>query len=208
MLGDGLRAEQVHDNGGKNPYHWVMPAVWAAAALLVGLLLVLAIYLVAQGADLQGLLALGYPGVSVVMFFSSATVLLPAPGLLAVLGAGASNQFNPLVIGVFAGLGSSLGELTGYLVGLGGRKALHLENSNPWMRRAEFFMRRWGFLTLLVLAAIPNPAFDAVGIIAGSLAYSPRRLWLACMIGNTLKATLVALSGGAVAIWFLGVIGH
>src|SRR5688572_12604516 len=178
-----------------------MPAVWAAAALLVGLLLVLAIYLVAQGADLQGLLALGYPGVSVVMFFSSATVLLPAPGFATVLAASGIVQLNPYVLGLFAGIGSSAGELTGYLVGLGGRQAFHRAEGR-WLRRAEYFMRRWGFLTILTLATIPNPFFDAVGILAGSLGYSPRRLWVACMIGNTVKYTALALLGGTAASIF------
>jgi membrane protein YqaA with SNARE-associated domain len=201
VLEDGLRAEQVRDNGGKNPYHWVMPAVSAAGALLVGLLLVLAIYLVARGADLHSLLAFGYPGVSVVMFFSSATVLLPAPGFATVLAASGLVQLNPYVLGLFAGIGSSAGELTGYLVGLGGRKAFH-RSDGRWLRRTEYFMRRWGFLTILTMATIPNPFFDAVGILAGSLGYSPRRLWVACMIGNTVKYTALALLGGTAASIF------
>jgi membrane protein YqaA with SNARE-associated domain len=200
VLGDGLRAEQVHD-GGKNPYHWVMPAVSAAAAVVAGLLVVVAAYLIAQGADLQSLLALGYPGVSVVMFFSSATVLLPAPGFATVLAASGIIQLNPYVLGLFAGAGSSAGELTGYLVGLGGRRALH-RGGGSWYRRTEYFMRRWGFLTVLTMATIPNPFFDAVGILAGSLGYSPRRLWVACMIGNTVKYTTLALLGGTAASRF------
>ena len=63
-------------------------------------------------------------------------------------------------------------------------------------------MRRWGCLTILTLATIPNPFFDAVGILAGSLGYSPRRLWIACMIGNTVKYTALALLGGTAASIF------
>lgn len=182
-----------------------MPVVSAAAGLVAALLGVWAIWLVSQGTDPRELLALGYPGISIIMFFSSATVFLPAPGLLAVVGAGGLGQFHPLLLGIFAGFGSSAGELTGYLVGLGARHALHPERGR-WMRRVEYFMRRWGFLTILVFASFPNPFFDAVGILAGSFGYPARRLWIACLIGNTIKYTAVALlggtAGGFLSTWF------
>jgi membrane protein YqaA with SNARE-associated domain len=190
----------------RNPHAWILPAVSAVAGLLAAILIILAIFFISQGTDPAALLSLGYPGVSIVMFFSSATVFLPAPGLLAVVGAGGVGQFNPLVLGLFAGLGSSVGELTGYLVGLGARNALHPERGR-WMRTVEFFMQRWGFLTILGMASIPNPFFDAVGILAGSFGYPARRLWLACLIGNTIKYTAIALLGGSAA-GMLGLFGH
>jgi membrane protein YqaA with SNARE-associated domain len=197
VLEQGATGES-RDQGHHNPYRWVMPAVSAGAVLVIGLLVVVGAYLVANGAETENLLALGYPGVSVVMFFSSATVLLPAPGFATLLAASGIAQLNPLVLGLFAGFGSSIGELTGYLVGIGGRKAFHT-SENRWARRCEYFMRRWGFLTVLAMASIPNPFFDAVGIIAGSLGYPPARLWIACMIGNTFKYTALALLGGSAA---------
>lgn len=186
-----------------SPYRWVLPAASAAAGLLGAVLAVAAIYLLSQGADLERLLALGYPGVAVVMFFSSATVLLPAPGFAALLAASGIGQLNPFVLGIFAGIGSSFGELTGYLVGLGGRKALHNVSPGRWMARAEYFMRRWGFLTILLMASVPNPFFDALGLLAGSLAYPARRFWVASMIGNTLKYTAMALLGASALRLFI-----
>ena len=192
----------VEDSAGDR-YGWVLPAVSACAVVLLALMIIGGAYLFTQGADVDRLLALGYPGVSVVMFFSSATVLLPAPGITSVLAASGIAQLNPWLLGVFAGLGSSLGELTGYLVGIGGRQALqHRAGGGPggrWMHRCEYFMRRWGFLTILTMATIPNPFFDAVGIVAGSLGYPARRLWIACLIGNVVKCTTLALLGGKAA---------
>jgi membrane protein DedA with SNARE-associated domain len=178
-------------------YRWITATLSACAVLLAAVLVVVAVYLMARGADLNTLLALGYPGVSVVMFFSSATVLLPAPGLLSVLAAASVFQLNPWLLGLFAALGSSFGELTGYLVGFGGRRALKAggQPGGKWMGRGEFFMQRWGFLTILTLATVPNPLFDAVGLLGGGLGYSPRRFWLACMIGNTIKCTIIAVFG-------------
>jgi membrane protein YqaA with SNARE-associated domain len=135
------------------------------------------------------------------MFFSSATVLLPAPGFATVVAASSIAQLNPWLLGVFAAIGSSFGELTGYLVGIGGRKALR-RSGGRWMQRCEYFMRRWGFVTVFVMATIPNPFFDAVGILAGSLGYPARRLWVACLLGNLIKYTCIAWLGGTAASIF------
>jgi membrane protein YqaA with SNARE-associated domain len=189
--------------GQARPYRWLVPAASAFGGFLGAVLIVVAVYLIARGADLNTLLQLGYPGVALVMFFSSATVLLPAPGFATLLAASGLGQLNPWLLGLFGALGSSIGELTGYLVGLGSRRVLHPERGR-WTRRCEYFMQRWGFLTILVMATIPNPLFDAVGIVAGSLAYPARRLWVACMLGNTVKYTALALLGGTAASFFFG----
>jgi membrane protein YqaA with SNARE-associated domain len=203
VLEERFSGEGYPGEGTGNPYAWVLPAISACAGLIAAILIVVGVYLVMQGADLRALLALGYPGVTIVMFFSSATVLLPAPGFATVVAASGLGQLNPWALGLFAALGSSIGELTGYLVGLGGRQALH-QSGGRWTRRCEYFMRRWGFLTILVMASFPNPFFDAVGILAGSLGYPARRLWLACMIGNGLKYTALALLGDTAASFFGG----
>jgi membrane protein YqaA with SNARE-associated domain len=64
-------------------------------------------------------------------------------------------------------------------------------------------LRRYGFFAVLALALVPNPAFDAVGLLAGSLRYPPGRFWLACALGNSAKYIAVAYLGD-VASWWLG----
>src|SRR5436309_9622272 len=167
-------ARRPENLAGANPYRWVVRGASGGALLATALLTIVVAYEISRGTSLSNLVGLGYPGVLLAMFFSSATVLLPAPGLLAVMAAGSVHQFNPWLLGVFAGLGSSAGELTGYLVGLGGRQVLQPSN-NPWMRRCEYLMRRWGFMTIMIMAAIPNPFFDVAGIVAGGLGYPSRR---------------------------------
>ena len=148
----------------------------------------------ANGMDPMMLLEYGYPGITLIMFFSSATVLLPAPGFAAVLGA--ATVINPWIVGPFAGLGSAVGELTGYMVGLGSREAIEARHGK-WWGRAEVWMKKNGFCTILVFASIPNPFFDAIGVIAGSLGLPVKRVFLACLIGNTIKYTSLALLGNS-----------
>ncbi|VVC03058.1 SNARE associated Golgi protein [Candidatus Burarchaeum australiense] len=134
----------------------------------------------------------GYLGVAVVMFMSSATVILPAPGLAVVFAAG--GFLNPYLLGLFAGVGAALGEITGYLAGYGGREALY-DSKNERVKRVQKWVERNGFLTIFVFAVIPNPLFDVVGIAAGGMKYDWKKFLLAALIGNVIKATCIALLG-------------
>jgi membrane protein YqaA with SNARE-associated domain len=168
--------------------------IWVAAVILLIAFMVGIGLAFANGMDPMVLLQYGYPGISLIMFFSSATVLLPAPGFAAVLGAG--TVINPWIVGPFAGLGSAIGEMTGYMVGLGSREAIEARRGK-WWDRAESWMKRNGFVTVLIFASFPNPFFDAIGVLAGSLGLPIRRVFLACLLGNTIKYTSLALLGSS-----------
>ncbi len=169
----------------------------AAAGLL--LLVVLLAILVAFRPDPASLAAFGYPGVAIVMFLTSSTIFLPAPGFAAVLAAGA--VWNPLLVGIFAGLGAATGELSGYLLGAGGGTLLDLQESKNW-KRASMLFSRYGVWAMLVLAIVPNPFFDAMGILAGSLSYSMRRFWLICLAGKIVKFVAIAYLADSAAVWW------
>ena len=172
------------------------------AGIVLGLLIVLGlvICIVQRGSDLVALAALGYPGVTILMFLSASTVLFPAPGFAAVLAAGV--LWNPLLVGIAAGVGAGSGEISGYLLGAGGSVVLDLKDGKRW-RRAHRWLERHGFLAILVLAAIPNPVFDVLGLVAGSLSYPLRSFWLAAILGNTIKYVALAYLSSSAAAWWL-----
>lgn len=150
--------------------------------------------------NIEDLAVYGYPGLFFIMAVSSASVLLPLPGFATVLAAG--TVANPLLIALFAGLGSAVGELTGYLAGYGGKTIIEEKNIRV-MKKVEGWLRRHGFIALVAFAAIPNPFFDVVGVVAGSLSYPARRFLLACILGNITKYLILAYLGKTVAD-FLG----
>jgi membrane protein DedA with SNARE-associated domain len=163
------------------------------AALLLSLLLTAAILVFNPGAQLKAQLGdWGYVGIFLIMLLNNATVILPAPGLLAVFAAGSS--YNFLLVGIAGGLGAALGELTGYLFGYGSLAFVKEEKSGIY-RRVERWMQGNGFITILVLAALPNPFFDVAGITAGALKYPWWRFLVACAIGAVIKATVLAYLG-------------
>ena len=140
--------------------------------------------------QLASLRGYGYLGVFVIAVLGNATVIVPVPSLAATFAAG--TFLNPLLVGLVAGLGEPLGELTGYLAGYGGSAVIE---DRARYERIRGWMRRHGFLTILVLAAIPNPLFDLAGMTAGAMHFPVSRFLLACWLGKTLKAILVAFIG-------------
>lgn len=134
--------------------------------------------------------AVGYPGIFLVSLLGNATIIFPAPSLALVFAMGSA--LPPLFVGLAAGAGEALGELSGYAAGFGGRAVI--ENQKTFLR-LEAWMKRAGAITIFVLSAIPNPFVDLAGMAAGALRYPVWRFLLACWLGKTLKTTLVAWAG-------------
>lgn len=145
-----------------------------------------------QVADLE---TYGYLGAFLIAVVTSATIILPVPGIVLIAGLGAS--FDPVLIGLAAGAGSALGELTGYMAGFSGQVVF--ENSR-FYPRLERWMRRRGFIAITVLSFVPNPFFDVAGATAGALRFPLWKFLLACFVGKAVRYSLVAWLG-----WFVGV---
>jgi membrane protein YqaA with SNARE-associated domain len=132
----------------------------------------------------------GYPAVFLISLIGNATIILPTPSMAVVFGV--SGALNPVAVGIVAGLGSAMGELTGYLAGVGGRAVV--ENRELY-NRIEKWMHKYGMLVIFVLGLVPNPAFDVGGMIAGTLKMPVWKFLLAAWAGKGLRLVIFALSG-------------
>ncbi len=159
-------------------------------ALLFSLGITVAIYLLRD--HLVELRGFGYAGVFLISALGNATVIFPVPSLAIVFAGG--GVLNPWLVGLVAGLGEPLGELTGYAAGYAGSAIIE---DRERFERLKAWMERRGFLTLFVLSAIPNPLFDLAGIAAGMLRFPISSFLLACWLGKTFKALIIALLGSA-----------
>jgi len=134
--------------------------------------------------------AFGYPGIFLIALLANATILLPAPGVAVIYAMGAI--FNPLAVGLAAGTGGAIGELSGYLAGFSGQAVVERMDA---YNRIKPWVDKYGGWAILVLSAIPNPFFDIAGIAAG-IAKMPMRTFLVfTWIGQMIKMTLFALTG-------------
>ena len=138
----------------------------------------------------------GYPGIFLIALLANATVLLPAPGVAIIYAMGAI--FNPLGVGLAAGTGGAIGELSGYLAGFSGQAVI--ERTDIY-NRIKPWVDKYGGWTIMVLSAIPNPFFDVAGIAAG-IAKMPLRTFLFFVwIGQLIKMTAFALAGHYSIAW-------
>ena len=138
----------------------------------------------------------GYPGIFLVALLANATILIPAPGVAVVYAMGAI--FHPIGVGIAAGTGGAIGELSGYLAGFSGQAVIErtdvYEKTKPWIDK-------YGGWAILILSAIPNPVFDAAGIAAG-IAKMPLRTFLFFVwIGQLIKMTIFAYAGRLSIDW-------
>ena len=140
----------------------------------------------------------GYTSIWFLAFIGAALVFLPVSALAAVCVA-ATVDLNPFLIAVVAASAEAVGELTGYLAGMGGKS--FFERNRFYLRFKNLFSR-YAALTLLVGSTIPNPLFDVMGVAAGSILYPVRKFLLLVFIGKTIKFTWVALGCYYGVTWF------
>lgn len=136
----------------------------------------------------------GYLGAFLISLVASATIILPAPGIAVVIAMGTA--LDPILLGLVSGLGSAVGELSGYAAGTGGRALI------PSSRRQQFeqlhrLTERYGALLLFVLAALPFPLFDFAGIIAGMLRIRVTTFLVTVAAGKSIKYIVMILLGAA-----------
>jgi uncharacterized membrane protein YdjX (TVP38/TMEM64 family) len=141
----------------------------------------------------------GYPGVFLFTLLTSATVILPAPGLIVVFSLG--GILNPIWVGLVAGLGAALGELSGYIAGISGR--IVVENT-AWYQKIHTWMdnhMRLSSWLIMFLAFIPLPFMDMAGMAAGALRMPAWRFLIWCFAGKVPKMILVAWLGTLSIEW-------
>ncbi len=132
----------------------------------------------------------GYPGVFLLTLVANATVILPIPVIVLLFPLGAA--FNPLFVGLAAGIAAPIGEITGYMAGYSGRGIA--QRSRLYTRLVDW-VERWGALAIFIFSLIPFFPFDLAGIAAGVLRFPFWKFFLVCWLGRTILYTAVAFAG-------------
>jgi len=131
----------------------------------------------------------GYASIFFLSFIGAALIFLPVSALAAVCVAVAVD-LNPFMVALVAASAEAVGEMTGYLAGMGGKS--FFERNRFYLRFKNLFSR-YAALSLLIGSAIPNPLFDCLGIAAGSILYPVKRFLLLVFAGKVIKFTWIAL---------------
>lgn len=155
---------------------------------------------------------LGYPGTFFASLLGSASVVIEVPFagvpfVLSGLRAGTSGPFlfDPWLIGILSGVGATLGDMTSYLLGYGGRRLVDESNSKGFSNFIKEHPKATP-LAVFVLAATPLPLDPAV-VALGVARYSWWKLFLPCLVGEVIFLTMVSWAGRLSLDWIMDLLG-
>jgi membrane protein DedA with SNARE-associated domain len=136
-----------------------------------------------------------YLAIFAVSLASTSTIFLPFP-IYVIIFFAAGLGMNPFLVGIIAGLGSAFGELTGYLIGLGGENVIKQKKKKDpaWINYFVNLFKKHGFPIVVIAAAIPFP-FDVIGILCGIGNYDIKKFLIATSIGKIIKCLVIAYAG-------------
>jgi membrane protein DedA with SNARE-associated domain len=100
---------------------------------------------------------------------------------------------DPFLLTVAGGLGSGIGEFSGYLLGYYGRSVI----SEKQQRKMDYMMRvfdRYGPITIFLFALTPLPD-DLLFIPLGILRYKFIKAFIPNILGKTLMCAILAYGG-------------
>ncbi len=140
----------------------------------------------------------GYFGIFFISLVGALSIFFPIPYTVVIFTLGGLQNngvyvFDPVWIATAAGLGSALGEFSGYLIGFGGRKVI----SERYKRRMELLVKvfnRYGPIVIFLFALTPFPD-DLLFIPLGVMHYSILRAFIPALVGKFCMNLIVAYSG-------------
>ena len=134
-----------------------------------------------------------YLGIFLISLVGAMSILVPIPYPVVIFILGASSSFDPLLIAVAAGLGSAIGEFSGYLLGVGGRKVI----GNKYKKKMDFItklFKKYGSIAIFIFALTPLPD-DLLFIPLGVMRYSLLRAFIPALLGKFFSNLIIAYSG-------------
>lgn len=138
--------------------------------------------------------SLGLVGLFIINFVTNASFFVSAPAFLTVVAGG--NLYSPVLVALVSSLGATIGDTIGFAFGFAGHKLTkHRLEKKKWFRILEKYFKKHGNLLLFAFALIPNPIFDAIGLIAGIFAYPFLRFFLIVWVGRLIRYFLLASFG-------------
>lgn len=135
----------------------------------------------------------GYFGIFLISLLGAMSIFFPIPYTVVIFTLGGASSLDPLLIASAAGLGAAIGEFSGYLLGIGGRKAI----SQRYKRKMDFLVKlfnRFGPIVIFIFALTPLPD-DLLFIPLGVMRYSVIRAFIPALIGKFSMNLIVAYSG-------------
>ncbi len=192
---------------------------WLYVGIIVLVLVVMGLFALQESAfniehfirtyGLLGLFILSIAANATILFPLGVEVLVVAAGANPTLVGLASNSLlDRALVGMVSGTGAAIGEMTAYLAGAMGRKAI--ENVKEIdIRKVDEVAKKIeqrGMAFIFLIAIIPFP-FDVIGMAAGLVKFNPIKFFLAAWGGKGLRYVLYSMFGFAAFEAVKGLLG-
>ncbi len=137
---------------------------------------------------------LGLFGIFLINLASSSTFFVSGPAFLTVIAGG--SIYPPLLVALVASLGAAAGDMVSFFLGFSGRNLTeHKLKKKLWFTVLEDLFKAYGTVIVFIFAIIPNPVFDAIGLVAGVLGFKPLKFFALMLTGRFARFVILALIG-------------
>lgn len=146
-------------------------------------------------------LGFGPLGMFLFAIVANASIILPIP-IDAVLFFVAKVDFfglgiwSPLLLGILVGIGSALGEFSGYFLGMAGSKGYEKLNKKEFGKLdviKEKISDRG--IPIIILGALTPFPFDVIGVAAGIIRYDWKKFLFGAAVGKIIRYVIIAYAG-------------
>lgn len=130
--------------------------------------------------------------IATVIVNASVFVIIPIDFVVFLFG----TVYNPVVMGVLLGMGAAIGEMTSYLVGMGGREAIQKTGKvkEETLEKIKEEIGNKGIVVIILGSMTPFP-FDLIGVAAGMIHYNVYKFFLGTALGKIVRYGIVAYAG-------------
>ena len=142
---------------------------------------------------LQSFAQYGYLGIFFISLLGATSIFVPIPSSVVIFILASQPAFDPFLIAVFAGAGAAIGELSGYLIGIGGRKVI----GEKYKRKMGILMKlfkRFGPIIIFIFALTPLPD-DLLFIPLGVMRYKILHAFVPALLGKFVSNLIIAYAG-------------
>jgi len=145
-------------------------------------------------------LTFGYFGPFIVSFIGNASFLFPMPYMLVTFIVGGFTDtvtgeflFDPWMVGIISGFGATLGEMTGYLIGFGGRRFIDEHQRNSFSEYIKTHPRAIPLITWFL--AVSPIADDFFIVPLGAVKYPWWKVAIPQFVGKSMFMIGAAFAG-------------
>jgi len=140
--------------------------------------------------------SVGYPSAFLLGLIGAASVIIPVPTTVVLLGMAMSEIFNQTLLALAFGFGAAIGQLTSYVVGYAGRVVV----GKKYRRRLNAMLtifERYGMIVVFLFALTPLPD-SLLFIPMGLVHYSLWRIFAATVAGKIVMSLIITHVGGVI----------